>query len=103
MENAMSDLKPLLKPIEAARLLGVSVKLLRRCRENGLRFVLVTSSAIRYSVDDVQAYIQANTTSQRKIAKPTVDTKTTRRGVVSFDDHMKATGRQMKPFARKVR
>jgi excisionase family DNA binding protein len=51
----------LLDTKEAAKVIGVSSSLLKRWRQDGcnLKFVMVGPRLIRYSTDDIEAYIKS--------------------------------------------
>ncbi|WP_420415885.1 helix-turn-helix domain-containing protein [Marinovum algicola] len=81
---------PLLKPAEAAEVLGVCEKTLQQCRARGLRYVTVTRGAIRYRADDLEAYIEANT-CRSEPPKPKSGNTTSRSGVVDFAEALAQT------------
>ena len=77
---------PLLTPAEAAAILHVSEKTLRRQHGSGLNHVRV-GKQIRYRPDDLQDYIKANTCHSAQKTRAT-GTTTSRSGVVDFMDRV---------------
>lgn len=53
--------RALLTPAEAAAQLNVSEKTLRRLRDRGLRYVMLSAGSIRYKPDDLAAFVDART------------------------------------------
>ncbi|PVE47216.1 helix-turn-helix domain-containing protein [Pararhodobacter aggregans] len=73
----------LLTPDEAAGILRVSTKTLRRMRNRGLSFVMLTSGTIRYRLDDLTRFIEGQTCHTARKARAT-GTTTSKSGVVDF-------------------
>ncbi|MGR3605294.1 helix-turn-helix domain-containing protein [Sulfitobacter sp.] len=78
--------QPLLKPSDAADLLGVCTKTLQECRRRGLKYVKVARGAIRYRADDLQDYIEAQTQCHSEQRKPASINTTSSSGVIAFED-----------------
>ena len=53
--------RALLTPAEAAAQLNISEKTLRRLRDRGLRYVMLSAGSIRYKPDDLAAFVDART------------------------------------------
>ncbi|WP_082849476.1 MULTISPECIES: helix-turn-helix domain-containing protein [unclassified Sulfitobacter] len=77
---------PLLKPSDAANLLGVCTKSLQECRRRGLKCVKIARGAIRYRPDDLQEYIEAQTQCHSEQRKPASINMTSSSKVVAFED-----------------
>jgi hypothetical protein len=84
MPAARPSITPLLRPSEAAQVLGVCEKTLQKCRARGLRYVTVTNGAIRYRADDLQAFIEANTCHSEPPKAKSTNT-TSKSAVVDFE------------------
>ncbi|WP_288997999.1 helix-turn-helix domain-containing protein [uncultured Gemmobacter sp.] len=76
----------LLTPDEAAKILTVSTKTLRRMRDEGLKFVRLRAGTIRYRQDDLDAFIEAKTTCHSAPKIRASGITTSRSGVVDFMD-----------------
>ena len=81
----ISKISKLLKPSEAADVLGVCEKTLQQCRARGLRFVTVTRGAIRYREDDLLAYIEDNLCLS-ELPKPKSGNTTSKSKVFAFEE-----------------
>ena len=79
-------MQPLLKPTDAAEILGVCVKTLQECRRSGLKYVKVARGAIRYREDDIQEYIRAKTECHSEPRKPASTNTTSSSQVIAFED-----------------
>lgn len=55
--DAAGSMTTLLTPDEAAATLRVSTKTLRRLRDRGLRYVMLTGGTIRYRTDDLKGSV----------------------------------------------
>ncbi|WP_175482078.1 helix-turn-helix domain-containing protein [Gemmobacter aquatilis] len=72
-------------PDEAAALLRVSTKTLRRLRDKGLPYVMLTSGTIRYKPEDLTSFIAGRTQQCHSAPKARASgTTTSRSGVVEF-------------------
>ncbi len=75
----------LLTPAEAAARLKVSEKTLRRLRDRGLRYVMLSAGSIRYKAEDLVAFIEARSQECRSAPKtPASGTMTSSSRVVDF-------------------
>jgi excisionase family DNA binding protein len=75
----------LLTPAEAAARLQVSEKTLRRLRDRGLRYVMLSAGSIRYRAEDLSDFIEARVQQCRSAPKtPASGTTTSRSKVVDF-------------------
>ena len=77
--------QPLMKPVDAANILGICTRSLQECRRRGLRCVKVAKGAIRYRMDDVQDYIEAQTECHFEQVKPASINTTSSSAVVAFE------------------
>ncbi|MGO9117630.1 MAG: helix-turn-helix domain-containing protein [Desulfomonilaceae bacterium] len=66
---------PLMKPIQAARVLGVSKPMIDKlCREGKLEYIQINKKERRFTEDQLNAYIISQT-----VRKPTIDNKPQKR------------------------
>lgn len=77
---------PLLDAQQAADLLGVCTKTLRKIRHRGLPYVTLPSGAIRYKPEDIEDFIEGRTCRSDQKPRATGIT-TSRSGVVDFMAH----------------
>lgn len=75
----------LLTPDEAALHLQVSTKTLRRMRDAGLPYVMLTAGTIRYRPDDLAEFVNNRTMTCHSARKPRASgTTISKSGVVDF-------------------
>jgi hypothetical protein len=79
-------MQPLLKPTEAAHILGICTKSLQECRRRGLKWVKVSRGAVRYRESDLADYIVANVQCNLERPKSATINKQTLSGVIAFED-----------------
>ncbi|WP_412174816.1 helix-turn-helix domain-containing protein [Albidovulum marisflavi] len=83
----MPERVPLLTPDEAAAELKISTKTLRRLRDRGLRYVMLTSGTIRYRADDLAEFVSGKVQECRSEPRPAASGSTTSRSrVVDFSE-----------------
>ncbi|WP_367651976.1 helix-turn-helix domain-containing protein [Pseudorhodobacter sp.] len=83
--TAQSAMHQLLTPVEAAALLQVSTKTLRRYHDRGLAFVMPSPGTTRYRADDIADFIAKATITCRIAPKIRASgTSTSRSQVVDF-------------------